>query len=74
MSGRAKNITLRDLPVELLDHAFAEAKALSAEVGGPEIRTHREAVRALFLFGLNTATIQRSIAERVPLEHVKLDS
>ena len=57
------DITLT-LPGEMVEHMIAEAKALSSSVNGPEITTPQEAMRALLLYGMNTAALQRSLDER----------
>ena len=63
------------IPRAMANDVVNEARALSREVGGPPIQTHTEAVRAMLIFGLNTALCQRALqaleAAQAKREHVE---
>ena len=55
------------LPRAMVAHALAEASRLCEEQGGPPIETPQDGVRAMFLYGLNTAAVQDALAMRMAL-------
>ena len=55
------------LPRVMVAQALAEATRLSEQQGGPPIETPQDGVRAMFLYGLNTAAVQDALAMRMAL-------